>query len=131
MKYQDIIADSSTESESIAASETGKVIIYIIPILDKINIPQDEATVVYEDKQGVLLMENIWQPTKHTRPMLIKDFQLQDWVLKDLLILQRMTNNDNDSDALTKAVPCILFYYHMNIIVGKLKPAYVTMNALP
>ena len=48
-KYQDNIVGISTESEFAAASEVGKCILYTRSILDQINIPQDEATILYED----------------------------------------------------------------------------------
>ena len=76
-------------------------------------------------------MESNQQTTRRTRHMVIIDFQLQDWVLKYLLILHHITTNYNYSDTLTKATPRTLFYRHMRIILGKLKQVYVTMNAPP
>jgi hypothetical protein len=63
---------SSTEAEFTAAAEDGKYILYVRSILEQIGIPQHEATTLYEDNQGSLLMENAQQPTKRTRHMDMK-----------------------------------------------------------
>ena len=80
-----------------------KAILYIWYILDEINIPQDEATTLFIDNNGALLMANAQQPTRHTRHMDIKYFALTDWVERDLLIMKRINTTDNYSDSMTKA----------------------------
>jgi len=124
-KFQDIHALSSTEAEFTAAVEAGKYILYIRSILDEIGLPQDEATVLFEDNQGALLLANAQQPTKRTRHMDIKNFALQDWVQEDLIRLARISTNDNYSDVMTKATARTLYYRHMNYILGKIIPTYV------
>ena len=127
-KYQDTVALSSTEAEFTAAAEAGKYILYVRSILDEIGVPQNEATVLYEDNNGALLMANAQQPTKRTRHMDIKTFALQQWVEKDLIRLRRINTADNYSDVLTKATGRTLFYRHMNYILGKIRPSYVTIK---
>ena len=124
-KFQDTLALSSTEAEFTAAVEAGKYILYVRSILDEIGIPQDNATVLYEDNQGALLMANAQQPTKRTRHMDIKNFALQDWVKNDLIELVRISTNDNYSDVMTKATGRVLFYRHMNYVMGKILPKYI------
>ena len=124
-KFQDTLALSSTEAEFTAAVEAGKYILYVRSILDEIGIPQDYATVLYEDNQGALLMANAQQPTKRTRHMDIKNFALQDWVKNDLIELVRISTNDNYSDVMTKATGRVLFYRHMNYVMGKILPKYI------
>ena len=128
-KFQDTCALSSTEAEFNAAVEAGKYILYIRSILEEIGLPQDEATVLFEDNQGALLMANAQQPTKRTRHMDIKNFALQEWVQNDLLRLLRINTSDNYSDVMTKATARTLFYRHMNYIMGKIIPAYVQSNS--
>ena len=62
-KFQDTIAMSSTKAEFTAACDAAKAILYIQSILDKINVPQDEATTLFIDNNGALLMANAQQPT--------------------------------------------------------------------
>ena len=71
-----------------AACNRGKAILYIRSILDDINIPQEEATTLFIDNNGALLMANAQQPTRRTRHMDIKHFALTDWVERDLLIMK-------------------------------------------
>ena len=47
---------SSTEIEFTAACEAGKAILYIRPILDEIDIPQNEATTLFIDNNGTPLI---------------------------------------------------------------------------
>ena len=63
MKFQDTIALSSTESEFTVAC---KAILYVRSILDEIGIPQNEATTLFIDNNGTLLMGNTQQPTRRT-----------------------------------------------------------------
>ena len=124
-KFQDIHALSSTEAEFTAAVEAGKYILYVRSILEELGLPQDEATVLFEDNQGALLMANAQQPTKRTRHMEVKNFVLQDWVKEDLIRLLRIATNDNYADVMTKATARTLFYRHMNYVMGKIIPNYV------
>jgi hypothetical protein len=60
----------------------------------------------------------------------IKTFALQDWVQMDLLSLKRIDTSDNYSDVMTKATGRVLFYRHMNYILGKIIPSYVKIPTL-
>ena len=51
-RFQATIALSSTESEFAAACDAGKAILYVRSILDEINMPQHEATVLSIDNRG-------------------------------------------------------------------------------
>ena len=55
-RFQETIALSTTEAEFIAAVEAEKYILYLRSILHDICMAQDEATILYEDNQGSLLM---------------------------------------------------------------------------
>ena len=123
-RYQDCQAHSSTEAEFTAAADAGKQILYVRSLLYQIGMPQNDATILYEDNQGALLMENSQQPTRRTRHMDIKAFALQDWVKTDLLILKRINTSDNGADTMTKATDRTLFYQHSEYIMGKVIPQF-------
>lgn len=122
--YQQMIAQSSTEAEFTAAVDAAKYILYLCTQLDEIGIPQHQATTLYEDNKGALLMAQAQKPTRRTCHMDTKYFGLQDWVKRDLVTLERINTSDNFSDALTKAVGTTLFYRHTNFIMGKIVPEY-------
>ena len=64
--YQPTIAHSSTEAEFAAACDAGKHILYLRSLLEEIRLRQSDATILYEDNQGALLMANAQRPTKRT-----------------------------------------------------------------
>ena len=51
-RFQDTLALSSTETKFIVVVESGKCYFYLRSILNDIGIPQDGATILYEDNQG-------------------------------------------------------------------------------
>jgi hypothetical protein len=65
-KYQDTIAHSSTEAEFVAACDAGKMILFFRSLLQDLGYEQPEATKLYEDNTGALLMANAQQPTRGT-----------------------------------------------------------------
>ena len=89
-KYQNVVAHSSTEAEFIAACDAAKMALYLRSILEDIGIEQSEATMIYEDNTGALLMANAKQPTRRTRHMEIKHFPIQDWVELDFIVLEQI-----------------------------------------
>ena len=129
-RFQDAVALSSTEAEFIAACDAGKNCLYFRSILNDLGIEQQQATVIYEDNEGVILMANAGKPTKRTRNVDIKFFAIQSWVEQDLLRFKHISTSDNSSDALTKNVPRILFNRHNDFILGRTVPDYVT-NTTP
>jgi len=75
-KYQTVISHSSTEAEFVAACDTAKMILFFLSLLDDLGLPQCNATILFEDNTGALMMANAQQPTRRTRHMDIKYFAL-------------------------------------------------------
>ena len=128
--FQSTITLSSTEAEFIAACDAAKNILYVRSILNDIGIPQHQASTLFEDNQGALLMATAGQPTKRTRHMDIKYFALQNWIDRDLIALKHIATHDNESDAMTKNLGRTLFYRHIDYIMGKTLPTYVKSTNL-
>ncbi len=55
-QVQKLVSTSSTEAEFIAASDLGKLALYICSILDDLSILQLHATLIFEDNCGAYLM---------------------------------------------------------------------------
>ena len=123
-KYQDTIALSSTEAEFVAACDTAKLILYFRSLLHDLDIPQDEATVIYEDNRGALLMVEAQQPTKNSRHIDIKHYAILDWTERDMITLQGISTHDNASDSMTKPLARQLFYRHFDTYMGRRAPQY-------
>ena len=120
-KYQDTISLSSTEAEFVALCDAGKVVLYTRSILEDLGVPQENATVLYEDNRGALLMAKQRQPTKRTRHMDVKYFAVSDWVERDLLNITSIPTSEN---IVTKQTPRILFYPHYDRLMGRIPPQY-------
>ena len=130
-KIQEDVAHSSTEAEFVAANEAGKMAKYLRSILDQIGISQEEATVILIDNSGALMMANAQQPTRRTRHMDIKHFSIQDWVERDLVVMEEICSPQNSADSFTKALARTLFYVHNDVIMGRIPLSYYQGNIKP
>ena len=108
----------------MAAYDTGKMILFVRSILWDLDIPQEAATVLYEDNDACTAMGNAQKPTSRTSHIDIKYFSLCEWIERDLMILERIDTTLNMSDHLTKALSRALFHRHADFLLGHVPPAY-------
>jgi hypothetical protein len=94
----------------MAACNVGRMCLFIHSILWDLDIPQEAATVAYEDNNSCTSMGNAQKPTPHTHHIDIKYFALCDWIERDLIILERIDTSINLLDHLTKTLSRILFH---------------------
>ena len=118
------VAQSSTEAEYYQANDAGRQSLYCRSIMWDLGIPQEAATILYEDNDGATAMANAGKPTSRTRHIDIKFYAIQEWVERDLLILQRIDTAINMADHYTKPLPRILFYRHNDYNMGRVPPTY-------
>ena len=123
-KFQPTVALSSTEAEFMAATDVGRMCLYVRSILWDLDIPQEAATLLYEVNDGCTAMGNAQKPTARTRHIDIKYFALCEWVERDLLILERIDTSINMSDQMTKGLQPILFHRHADFLLGHVPPMY-------
>ncbi|KAL7488574.1 hypothetical protein ACHAW6_014164 [Cyclotella cf. meneghiniana] len=118
------VAGSSTEAEFMMAYDGGRMSLYLRSILWDLGVPQDAATILYEDNDGTTAMANAGRPTPRTRHIDIKYYAIQEWVERDLLVLHRVDTSVNTADHLTKPLSRILFYRHRDFYMGHVPPTY-------
>jgi hypothetical protein len=123
-KFQPTVAGSSTEAEFMAAYDTGKMILFVRSVIWDLGIPQEAASVVYEDNDACTAMGNAQKPTPRTRHMDIKYFSLSEWVERDLMHLERIDTKINMADHLTKGLTRALFHRHADFLLGHIPPQY-------
>ncbi len=123
-KFQPTIAGSSTEAEFMATYDTGKMILFIQSVLWVLHVPQEAATVLFENNDGCTAMGNTQKPTSRTRHIDIKYFSLCDWVERDLMYLERIDTSFNMSDNMKKGLQTILFHHRTDFILGHVPPMY-------
>ncbi len=109
-KFQPTVALSTTEAEFMAACDVGRMSLFVRSILWDLDIPQEAATIAYEDNDGCTTMGNAQKPTTRTRHIDFKYFALCDWVERDLIHLERIDTSINIADHLTKPLSRILFH---------------------
>jgi hypothetical protein len=121
-KFQLTVALSSTEAKFMAACDAEKMSLYIRSVLWDLNVPQEAATITYEDNDACTAMANAQKPSPRTVHMDIKYFALCNWVEQVLLILDWIDTKINLADPFTKALECIAFHRHVNFILGHVPP---------
>jgi hypothetical protein len=67
---------------------TDKMILFVQSVLWDLDIPQEVATLLYEDNDTCTAMANAQKPMPCTRHMDIKYFSLSEWVERDLMLLE-------------------------------------------
>jgi hypothetical protein len=94
-KIQPTVAGSSTEAKFMAAYDAGKMILFVRSILWDLGIPQEAATLLYEDNDACTAMVNAQKPSPRTRHIDIKYFSLCGWVNRDLILLEQIDTKNN------------------------------------
>jgi hypothetical protein len=64
----------------MAACDAGKICLFVRSVLHDLGVPQEAASVLYEDNEGAIGMENAQKPTQRTRHMDIRYFAITEWV---------------------------------------------------
>ena len=108
----------------MAAYDTGKMILFVRSILWDLDIPQEAATVLYEDNDACTAMGNAQKPTPRTRHIDIKYFSICEWIERDLMVLERIDTTINMSDHFTKGLSRALFHRHADYLLGHVPPMY-------
>ncbi len=65
-QFQPTVAGSSTEVEYMSAYYTGKMILFVRSVLWDLGIPQEAATLLYEDNDACTAMANAQKLTLQT-----------------------------------------------------------------
>ncbi len=111
-QFQPTVAGSSTEVEYMSAYYTDKMILFVLSVLWDLGVPQEAATLLYENNDACTAMANAQKPTSRTRHMDIKYFSLSEWVEHDLMLLEHIDTSINLADHFTKGLQTALFHRH-------------------
>jgi hypothetical protein len=99
----------------MAACDVGQMCLFVQSILWDLDLPQEAATVAYEDNNGCATMGNAQKPTTRTCHIGIKYFALCDLVERNLILLKCIDTSINLANHLTK-ISRVLFFIGMLII---------------
>jgi hypothetical protein len=106
----------------MAACEAEKMSIYIRSVLWDLNIPQEAATITYEDNNACTAMANAQKPTPLTQHMDIKYFALRNWIGQDLFCLEQINKKIILTNLFTEVLQRASFHRHVNFILEHVPP---------
>jgi hypothetical protein len=89
-KFQPKVALSTTEAKFMAACNVSCMSLFVRSILWDLDVPQEAATIAYEDNDRCTVMGNAQKPTAQTHHIDIKNFALCEWIERDLIHLERI-----------------------------------------
>jgi hypothetical protein len=118
-RVQPTVFLSTAESEFLAASDPGRLALFIRAVMTELGQSQLQATTIYEDNDACIKVADSLAPTRQMRHITICDFALQDWTERDLITLVSCPSNANASHMFTKQVVKILFARNMDHISGR------------
>ena len=113
----------------MAACDVGRMSLYVRSILWDLDVPQEAATIAYEDNDRCTAMGNAQKPTARTRHIDIKYFALCDCVERDLIHLKRIDTSINIADHLTKSLPKVLLHRHADFLLCHVPPKYSPVHS--
>lgn len=108
-KLQSVVAQSSAESEFIAAFNTSREIVYFRQLLEELTLNQKGATIIWEDNQACIAMSK--NPVNHARNkhILLKYFYLRELNEQQIVRLEYIATTNQVADILTKPVTRQIF----------------------
>ena len=106
----------------MAVFDSRKKILFVHSVIWDLVIPQEAATVLYEDNDACTAMGNAHKATPCTQH--IKYVSIYEWVDRELMHLERIDTSINISDHFSKALSRALFHRHVDFILGHVPPMY-------
>ncbi|KAL9236070.1 hypothetical protein vseg_010777 [Gypsophila vaccaria] len=113
---QSVIADSTTESEYIAASEATKEVIWMRQFLQGLKVVPNakEVITLYCDNSGAIFQAKEPKSSNKSRHVLRKAHLIRDYMEKKEITLCKIGTDDNITDPLTKTLPHSNHEGHVN-----------------
>ena len=125
---QPTIDQSSLEAEFTMMADSGKVLMHIFYILNKLKIPQEVTTQIIADNEGLIKITSAQQPTRRVCHVEMKHFAILQWTEDQHIKFVYRDSALNYSDSLSKVTGKIKFHQHMDIITGRRHPTYSSMQ---
>jgi len=123
-KFHTSVATSSTHAEFMSAHDAARNQLYIRSVMWDLDVPQEAATIIYEDNDAATAMGNARKPSTRTRHIDIKYFSLCEWIEQDMIRMERIDTKLNEADNYTKPLSRALFHRHADHIMGRIVPRY-------
>ena len=111
-KMQEITALSVTEAELIAAVQCAQDMLFIMRVLESMELKVKKPMVLEMDNQGAIDLINNWSAGGRTRHMDVRYHFLRDLKLDKVIVVRHVASQDNCADPMTKNLPGPLYEKH-------------------
>ena len=118
---------SVTEAEAIAATECAQDMLFIMHVLESMELKVKKPMPLYCDNKGAIDLINGWSVAGRTRHISTKIHFLRDLKEQGVISIHYIPTDDNCADMFTKNLGGPAFEKHSAMFVGTLDD---TMNAL-
>jgi hypothetical protein len=103
-KKQQCVALSSTEAEYVSAAMATQELLYLRTLLAELGHEQAEATTLFQDNQGAIILASDTVTTKRSKHIDIKFHFIRDCVNQGILKTTYVNTKEMLADIMTKAV---------------------------
>ena len=119
-RQQKTVSLSSAEVEWIALSEAIKEILFVIQVLEALELPIEKPVVVRVDNMGAIFMAKNTTATKRTKHIDVRANFVHEHVDEETgqMIIVFVRSEDNKSDPMTKNVPKNVMQDHTGEYLG-------------
>jgi len=107
-KMQPTVATSLMEAEFITAVYTAKAVKHLHSVLCDLGLPQQKATIIYEDNKAAIDMINNSKPMTQSRHIDVQHFTIQEWQNWGEIEMHHIPGILNPADDETKALSWML-----------------------
>jgi len=109
-KKQSMVALSSTEAEYIGLAESVKDLLFVLNLLEFLNVSIEKPVTVWNDNQGAVKIANDLSSVARTRHISMKYFFVQDHVEKGDIVVRFKPTDEMLADMMTKALGRVKFH---------------------
>jgi len=119
---QPTVATSSMKAEFTTAVYTAKAVKHLRSVLCDLGLPQQKATIIYEDNKAAIDMINDSKPTTQSCHIDIQHFAIQEWRDWGEVEMRHIPGILNPADDETKALSWMLHSRHSHHTMGHYGP---------
>lgn len=116
---QRIVALSTTESELIAAVQCVQEMMYVMRILEGLELKVEKPMVLELDNRSTVDVINGWSITSGTKHIQVRYLFLRELKEEGIIKVNWIPGSENDSDLFTKNLDRKTFEKHASYFVGK------------
>ena len=116
-KWQGCTADSTTEAEFVALTESVKEAIWLRRLLHSLGFPSTQPTQIFSDNQGAIQLVKNPRYHKRTKHIETKYYLIREKYDQQQIVVSYINTKQQLADILTKALTCDTFQHLHGLVV--------------